>query len=326
MDPNSTSFDSIKQNAYTATQNAADMTASAPGLLGELKKNLTSIFAKDNPVLQARDNALSTYLATPDKTRAEILTPNLPQIEPGRQMTLSPTQQQALVSSRSAAAFAPLAGLNEIIKGMYGSIGDAVSGAGDIYKAQIGAANTSAGSLIDLYKTAVAELNARNTANAAGGGGIDIAAILAALNGGGQQQTDPYALADSIYGTPEAQPAPEAPAAPEQNWLQKLLGIKPSNDVNLSNLNGKLNIQPTQPTSGLSLGGAPSGGFGTSLQGLKLDQSMAPPAPPQNNGFNLGGWLQGIFNQPKPQVSPQQSIQLLGGGAVNNSYGNGYGF
>lgn len=169
----------LKQNAYDAANNVSEMTASAPSLLTQLKQNLVGIFAKDNPVLKARDDALSTYLATPSATRAEILTPNMPMVE-GRNLTLSPTQQDAIVSGRQAAALAPLAGLNEIVKAQYGNIGDAVQGAGSIYDAQVRAAQGNAANLMDLYKTAIAEEEARRKAS---GTGLDLASILAAVGG-----------------------------------------------------------------------------------------------------------------------------------------------
>lgn len=202
---------SLRTEAYNASNNVSEMAASAPSMLSQLKQNLVGIFSKDNPVMQARDNALSTYLSTPSATRAEILTPNMPVVE-GRNLTLSPTQQDAIVSGRSAAALAPLAGLNEILKAQYGTIGDMVQGAGGIYDAQVRAAQGNVGNLIDLYKTAVAEEEAKRKASESGG--LDLASLIATI-GGGLGVNAPTMSLDDIFGA--AAPKPIAKPQPKVN-------------------------------------------------------------------------------------------------------------
>lgn len=201
MDP-STDLNTLKNNAYTASQNVSNLTADAPSLLGQLKQNLVGIFAK-NPILQDRNTALSDYLATPNNTRAELL--NMPSIN-GRPVTMSPTQQDAIVSSRNAAAFAPLAGLNEIIKGQYGTIGDLVGNAGSIYDSTIKGAQQNASNLLDLYKTAISEMQAR--ASVANAGGFDLPSILAELRKSQGVDTSNIPSLDSIFGsTTQSKPA-----------------------------------------------------------------------------------------------------------------------
>lgn len=221
-------INTLKQNAYTATSQASQMASSAPSLLTSLKQNLVGIFAKDNPLMQARETALADYLSTPQRARADLLPTNMPQVE-GRSLALSPTQQDAVTSSRSAAAFAPLAGLNEIIKAQYGNIGEMVQGAGQMYTAQTNAAQNAATNYMNLYKTAIDEMQARKPA-AGSGGGIDIGAILKAIQG--NKQTGQQSL-DEIFAT-QAAPKKETPkAAPKSksvgdmwtgalNWLQGL--------------------------------------------------------------------------------------------------------
>lgn len=177
MDLNTT-----RSQAQSTAQNATNIEQSAPGLLSELKKNLVSIYAKDNPVMQARDTALSDYLSSNARTRASVLPTNMPQIE-GSNLNLSPTQQNAIVSARSAASLAPLAGYNEILKAQYGNIGDMVQGAAGLYGSQVESARNQANNAMELYKLAIAEEDARKSSS----GIVDqdlISLILGAMNGG----------------------------------------------------------------------------------------------------------------------------------------------
>ena len=192
----------LKQQAYGATNAATNMETSAPSMLSQLKQNLVGIFAKDNPIIGARNTALQDYLSTAGNARVSTLSPNLPMVE-GRNLALSPTQQDAITSSRLAASLAPLAGYNEILKGMYGNIGDLVSGAGNIYETSINAANRRAGNLIDLYKTATADEQSRRSS---GGMGEDISSILASLFGQQQATTQPTENIDDIFGSNTQQP------------------------------------------------------------------------------------------------------------------------
>lgn len=199
MDQN---LDTLKGNAYSAMGQANDISANSSSMLTQLKQNLVGIFSKDNPLMGARETALSDYLSTPQRARADLLPTNMPMIE-GRNLTLSPTQQDAIVSSRNAAALAPLAGLNEIIKAQYGNIGDIVQGAASIYDTTGRNAQNNATNLLNLYKAAIDEYSAKKAA-ASGSGGIlggDLASILALIRGEVGIGQDPEALAASIYGT-----------------------------------------------------------------------------------------------------------------------------
>jgi hypothetical protein len=196
------SFDTntLRQDAYTAAQDANKMATDAPGMLTQLKQNLVGIFSKDNPIMQARDNALSGYLSTAANTRASLLPGGMPMVE-GRNLTLSPTQQNAIVTSRENAALAPLAGYNEILKGMYGNIGEMVGGAGDIYGAQIQGAQNNAATLLDFYRQAVAEEESRRSGS--GAAGMDLGSIMAAIQtmlGVNGQQPDYNSVLDEEYG------------------------------------------------------------------------------------------------------------------------------
>ena len=146
----------LQSTQQTASTDLSNLQTSIPGLLQNLRQNLVSIYAKDNPLIQARDEALSRFLSGGDVARAELLPGNLPQVA-GSPLTLSPTQQNAIVSSRQAANQAPLIGLNQAVSQGYGNIGDIVKGAGDIYGSQVQAATTNLAQAVKAYENAVSQ-------------------------------------------------------------------------------------------------------------------------------------------------------------------------
>lgn len=157
------SLQGLQGQANQASNDAASLAQNTPGLLDQLRSNLTTIFAKDNPVIEARGQALADFLSTPQRARAEFLPSNLPQVE-GSNLNLSPTQQDAIVAARHSAALAPLAGLNQIITGIYGNIPELVGKAGDIYQSQIQAAQIRAQMLQQQYQNSLNALIAEENA------------------------------------------------------------------------------------------------------------------------------------------------------------------
>ena len=146
----------LQSTQQTASTDLSNLQTSIPGLLQGLRQNLVSIYAKDNPLIQARDEALSRFLSGGDVARAELLPGNLPQVA-GSPLTLSPTQQNAIVSSRQGANLAPLMGLNQAVSQGYGNIGDIVKGAGDIYGSQVQAATTNLAQAVRDYENAISQ-------------------------------------------------------------------------------------------------------------------------------------------------------------------------
>jgi hypothetical protein len=265
----------LRSDAYNATNQTADMQAAAPGLLTQLKQNLVGIFAKDNPIIDARNGALSDYLSSNANTRASLLPSNTGTVpgEGARPLTYSPTQQDAIVSSTNAAKLAPLAGWNEILKGMYGNIGDLVQGAGSIYDSTLKSNATRASGLMDLYKQAAQEDQFNRELavkkQAAGGDGIDLASIIAAI----QQMT----------GTN----APQRPPLESFETADKQPAAKPQPKVNLS---------ATTKTANLGGGG---------------NQLMQTQPSVNNSGWigsAIGDWLKG-FSNPAPSF---KSLSQLG--------------
>lgn len=181
LNPN---LDQYRTSATSAANDASSLQADVPGLLSSLKQNLTSIFSKDNPMIQARDTALQDYLNEPSKTRASLLPSNLPTVA-GSNLNLSPTQQQAIVTARNNAAFVPLMGLNQSIVSQYGNIGDIIQGAAATYAAQQQAAQQKAANALDMYKAAMAEVQGNKPAAGSGSSGLgsDISSILSSILG-----------------------------------------------------------------------------------------------------------------------------------------------
>lgn len=275
------SIEGYKSGANAASAELSTLQSSAPSMLADLKKNLVGIFAKDNPLIAARETALSDYLSSANNTRASILPNNLPVVE-GSNLTLSPTQQDAIVGARQNAALAPLFGLNQLVTGQYGTIGDIIQGAGTAYGASIDAAKTRVANLIDLYKTAVAEKEAATKA-AAGGGGFDLAGIIAAIRGAmgtgtptrppidAFDEPDELVLNDPITGQPTKLNL-NVPAIPQPATS----GSQPinfgSSGLNLGNYNLS-NFSLNKPaTTGLSIAGAPQKDLFAGL-GIKLGGS-----------------------------------------------------
>jgi hypothetical protein len=206
-----TDLNTLKTNAYTAADEAGNIQTQAPQMLQQLKSNLVGIFSKDNPIMAERETALQDYMNSPSTTRASLLPSNMGMVE-GSNLNLSPTQQNAITTARSNAALVPLAGLNNIIRNQYGSIGDIVQGAGASYDAAIRGSQTRAGNMLDLYKLALAEEESKR--NAAGSSGFDLNEILKTIqdsqnqgNGNGQTQ-DLSGLDDVLFGGGQTSNAP----------------------------------------------------------------------------------------------------------------------
>lgn len=152
-----TSLQPYKAQASSAANEAANLASSTPSLLQQLQSNLTSIFAKDNPYIAERGKALETFLNAPSQSRVSTLPQNLPTVE-GSNLNLSPTQQNAITTARQNAALVPLAGLNQLVTGLYGNIPGIVQGAGDIYSAQTRAAELRSQMAQQQYQNALQEL------------------------------------------------------------------------------------------------------------------------------------------------------------------------
>lgn len=183
-----TDITGVRQKAQASIEDLSNLQASSPGILADLKKNLTSVFAKDNPMIAKREGYLADYLSSGAKTRASMLPSNLPVVA-GSPLNLSPTQQASIESGRSAAAFAPLASINQLITGEYGTLGDLLTNAASIFQNQIEAAKLKTAGYGDLYKTMIAEQEANRKASESGLDFSSILTLLKLLQGGGQTES-----------------------------------------------------------------------------------------------------------------------------------------
>lgn len=143
MDPNA-----LQNEANNASSQATNMAASLPSVLTELKGSLNQIFNKDNPLIQERTGQLSNYLSAGDNARAEYLPKN-------SGFAFSPTELNAMVSSRQASALAPLASTNQMIVGQYGGLQDYLGNAKELFGARVTAAQNNATLMRQKYEDAV---------------------------------------------------------------------------------------------------------------------------------------------------------------------------
>jgi len=130
-------LEGLRTGAEAASQTATTMQASLPGVLTELKGSLNQIFNKDNPLVKERTGQLENYLSAGDKARASYLPQN-------SGFAYSPTELNALVSSRQASALAPLASTNQMLMGQYGGLKDYLGQAKDLFGARTQAAYENA--------------------------------------------------------------------------------------------------------------------------------------------------------------------------------------
>lgn len=270
MNPTDTA--SLGTQAYNAANQTADLQGSVQPMLDQLKQNLVGIFAKDNPIIGARNDALSGYLSSNANTRASLLPSAVGDVPgvAGRPLTFSPTQQDSIVASRNAASLAPLAGYNEILKGMYGNIGDLVNSAGNIYGQTIQSNATRSNSLMDLYKQALAQdqfnqqIALQRQQAAYNMRPIIDPSLIASLLGGNSQGTQ------SNQGMPDL-------SKYEQQPTQQQVPVEPK-----VNLQGTLQAANVPGSTSLSSGG---GNGGWALQPL-LDSAknwFSQFSAPQNN-------------------------------------------
>lgn len=101
-------LDRLRKKAQSEGEMLGEVTESALTLPDMLRESLTRKLSRDDPIIKQRESALSNFLSSADRARAEF--------SPQQQdVVLSPTQQRALVSSRRASALTPLASLNDIM-------------------------------------------------------------------------------------------------------------------------------------------------------------------------------------------------------------------
>ena len=313
-----TDLATARQGAAQSVEDVAKIQQDIPGLLSGLKQNLTSIFAKDNPMIQERRNLLQDFLSIGERTRADILPSNLPVVA-GSPLNLSPTQQSAIEASRTAASLAPLASLNNLIVGQYGNIGDILSNTAQMYQSQVGAAQTRVQGAQGLYEQLFGEqqeqertrqfneelqLKKQELAIKQADGGTAAGRATNILNQVAQDARAGVTLSGIMrkYAT-EAEVTPEeilriyntnskyGPAKESEEALQKRFGIKPTTTV--EQRNRLTSLKPA--TSAISR-----------IRKLNINQSG-----PQNRGAQISIGILGGLGVDQNLVSLNQSFELM---------------
>jgi len=111
--------EAARNTAQTAASEAGAYNTKGITLADELRKALATKYGESGiptDTAQARSN----YMATPDQTRADLAS----QVKGGT--IFSPSQQQAIMSSKLSSALVPLAGANMVNNAAYGGIGEMV--------------------------------------------------------------------------------------------------------------------------------------------------------------------------------------------------------
>jgi len=118
-----------RNTAQGAAATAGEFTTKGITLADELKKALGTRFGESG-IPQATAQARSNFMAAPDQVRADLAN----QVKGGT--IFSPSQQQAIMSSKMASALVPLSGANMIQNAAYGGISDMVDAGTRAWQAQ----------------------------------------------------------------------------------------------------------------------------------------------------------------------------------------------
>lgn len=103
-------------DVFNASNKAISFTEQLPDLTQKLREALTTKFSTANPLFTQRESAQQEFLNAPSQARADIS-----KLQEGGTI-LSPTQQEAIISGRRSAAFAPLSSANLILGSAYGGL------------------------------------------------------------------------------------------------------------------------------------------------------------------------------------------------------------
>ncbi len=266
-------FNAQAASANQASQTASDYTNAATTLPDMLRQAVAMRFA-NNPISQERDTALKGVLTQPNDTRQYLADT----VKGGT--ILSPTQQNAIMSSRAATASIPLISLNDIVGNLNGSVGNLVDAGTNAFK-------SLAGSLSD--RAQLAQTSVKNAFDRyIQGGQLGLQQQTAAIKQ--HQLNSLQALMSALSGGGGTGTSGASTMSPEQKRQLIASGV----------LSGALD-----PASANAL---------TSLYGI---QTMAPNATSQTNSFNAQSGLQNLQTlenmiKGNPGIVGKSQIPLLG--------------
>jgi len=122
---------SLLDQANAAQSTAMADKSTAATLPGMLTDALNKKFGESNPLIQARDTAMTNYLTAGTGAEKKYL----PENQGGT--IYSPTERRSLISQDEANASVPLFSIQDLISRAYGGIGNVVKSASDAYNAQV---------------------------------------------------------------------------------------------------------------------------------------------------------------------------------------------
>lgn len=159
-------FGRLNASNESAARQAEDTAVSAAAAGNTLSDKLRSAVSErfqESPLARQRGEALSTYITSAPRARADIAE----QVKGGT--IFNPSQQSALLSARRASDVVPLLSLNDLLQAQFGGMGDIINAGTNAYKEQVGALQGAAqlarqrsdSALAQLYKQADLDLQNR---------------------------------------------------------------------------------------------------------------------------------------------------------------------
>jgi hypothetical protein len=133
-------------DVFNSANQAISFTEQLPDLTQKLREALMTKFSTNNPLFAQRETAQQQFLNAPSQARADIS-----QMQQGGTI-LSPTQQEAITSSRRSAAFAPLSSANLMLGSAYGGMEGIIKSGTDAFTAAAESKTKQANLLNELRK------------------------------------------------------------------------------------------------------------------------------------------------------------------------------
>lgn len=140
-------LDTARSNAQGAATNALNWQTGGLTLADELRKAIGERF-EESDVAKQSATARSNFLAAAPQARADILS----LIQGGS--ILSPTQQNAIMASKRAAALAPVMGTNVLQEAQFGTLEDLINAGTNAWNAQA----TNARGVADIARQGYSDL------------------------------------------------------------------------------------------------------------------------------------------------------------------------
>jgi hypothetical protein len=204
---NTPELQQARQQAQTAGQNAINYQSAGAQLPFKLREAVQGKLDYNKDLIEQRNQAMAEYFQAPSAAREEF------------QDIWNPFQREKLVAESRAQSYLPYANLTDILGQRMGTISDIINAGTGAFQAQTGAAQGAAGlanqNYSNLFSLADTLAGAANTqygnqrqqeldavseelerariakSGSGGGGGIDLASVIAAIYGNQGQSAQP---------------------------------------------------------------------------------------------------------------------------------------